>query len=357
MNFVDFIECPICYYPMNSEKHYPILMLPCGHNICSECFNIMKPNQNFECGECKQKVQDAYINMKVINLMNDLKKIEVFSDLIQGKDFKCFSCQICGVLNDFSNKFESFHPCGHYFCEKCFEKFIPNNLCPICEDGKNSIHYINRKVAHIYEQIISNKEKLNFDEKLEVFTPPKELFQNFIKKPEINRNNGFYHNDGYFGLDPFRNPQPVNPQPIRPQPVNPQPVNPQPIRPQPVNPQPVNPQPVNPLPRQINQNLHHFPLFVQESSSNDELSDSDELVGNNIRDTIFIQNIPNFLEEDDVIGAFSQIGEIRKYYFNNQRRSCRIKFENSRSFHKSLRTKVQCNGFTFRVNPCRPQNR
>eukprot|EP00826_Nyctotherus_ovalis_P007617 TRINITY_DN11926_c0_g1_i8.p1 TRINITY_DN11926_c0_g1~~TRINITY_DN11926_c0_g1_i8.p1 ORF type:complete len:406 (-),score=70.85 TRINITY_DN11926_c0_g1_i8:242-1459(-) len=48
------MQCPSCKLPYNKETHVPLLLISCGHSLCSECADSLLSQQAIACPECKK---------------------------------------------------------------------------------------------------------------------------------------------------------------------------------------------------------------------------------------------------------------------------------------------------------------
>lgn len=61
--------CPVCL-EMMLTPHKPLMLVPCGHNLCEIC---LKQGQFTKCPQCKQKVQTSSPNYSLMSLIQKFK--------------------------------------------------------------------------------------------------------------------------------------------------------------------------------------------------------------------------------------------------------------------------------------------
>ena len=78
MNYCDELKCPLCKIEYNEGENLPLLLINCGHTICSKCINtLLSENQNsFICQEDGTKYEGVSISSfpKNITLIKLIQK-------------------------------------------------------------------------------------------------------------------------------------------------------------------------------------------------------------------------------------------------------------------------------------------
>lgn len=99
------MQCPSCRLAYNKETHVPLLLISCGHSLCSECADSLLSQQAIACPECKksspvESVEKLPKNLAVLLITGNPemlqvcaahgKKIEGFCE--DDKKLLCISC-------------------------------------------------------------------------------------------------------------------------------------------------------------------------------------------------------------------------------------------------------------------------
>lgn len=66
--------CPICLKRYGSEKVVPLLLYPCGHGVCEECFEACQDHGGasaLSCSVCRRDVEHHSVNYDLRNAVTD----------------------------------------------------------------------------------------------------------------------------------------------------------------------------------------------------------------------------------------------------------------------------------------------
>ena len=160
------IKCPKCSYFFSSiNKPY---LLPCNHNLCQNCINLLKEKTNIKCSICKnifnKKKTSFHVNFTFLNLVVKILKNKIILCKKCNKIYyfreHCVSCD----QKYFTNTNEVIKEIKK-ICEECYHILKYDNVYrnilddkknKINERIKNTINLIGNKKKKEYAQIINN---------------------------------------------------------------------------------------------------------------------------------------------------------------------------------------------------------
>lgn len=126
---IEVITCPICYLVMSAPVRTPMLLVDCGHSICSECLKHLK-----KCPICSKKILQYVPNInlsQIVDIMFRSKQIPEDINPLPPPELAKKPESIVNLFCTFAASEKTYIEQPWYHCETCG---LTNSLgcCEIC---------------------------------------------------------------------------------------------------------------------------------------------------------------------------------------------------------------------------------